>query len=373
VYSKELNVATKSEGITNPNAKIWDSEKNLVREHAKVVNNQALIESGLANATEVHEIGHVVTHDHLQKGIPDPQGIIYRAQDGKVLFTTEERPNFYLKDGPSDEVRQFAFNIQNALHQRHTGELMEDFRRKEMISVSDVYGVNRENFLQALDSANEFANGLEIFHIRNSNLAQNARQKILENIRGDKLDPAHFSVYRFDSDPTFAFFRVILPEGKVDIPIVGEAFKSFVAPVEIPAVLADDGSTKTIRKYPYENFPGDAAELKDYALNYLQNELSMLDAQKIPLEKTLEKISELQKNPNRLMTRQEYFENRNLFIQVKKSVNLTPEKMLNLDWVIPHGNVKFRTKKLPIPTDPNYRPKFQFYNPKTTPKRASEN
>ena len=334
-YSREVLATQKWRGFFHESGSFLDPEGRMLREKKPIAVFSENVESDLIGDTEIHEIGHAKTHHNLDNGKPDPLGISFKAPEGKSLPTGEDygikhRSEFYQRYSQSDESRQHAYNFHNAVHQRKTSEVIRDFHRRGKLSCREAFGVNLKNFHESMTLAESKLTDVKLLNFRHTDLALEAQKEVSEHMNPRRV--LNHSNYEFEVDAKGLSGAILIQtaRAKTRIPIIGNAFERFIKPViqktssgEIKLDFA--GKTRLIH------------ELRTYSLDYLGNQLSMLDHQFEALLQSEIQLTRIRANPETLLSLEEYLEAQSAFTRVKGSVNYSPEKTRNLSWVDPAG------------------------------------
>ncbi len=327
VWAPDANQSIR--GFYSKNAKIID-EAGVLHEPVRIINASESIVSGAISDTEIHELGHAQTQRHLMDGIPDPLGVQYRALSRKRLKTGKDYkinrdPSFYEDFSSADESRQHAYNFYNSVHQRKNSEVIADFEKKGTLKVHQAFGVNLKNFHEAMDMAEARLEAVTIFNLRHRELAKAAQTQLeagfnLHSIMGSKYD------FLFKNEHEAAIIAMKTPESQVYIPIVGKAYEQILAPI---TTASHQGVFMDFSKNM-----NSISELKDYCHHYLENQIKMLEEQDKAIAVSKEILSELQSNPYRPLPLDQYLDIQNFFTRVKSSVNYSPKKLGELQWMV---------------------------------------
>jgi hypothetical protein len=331
IHSKDANTAYQSSGFSLKNATLSDEAGTPIFRNQEVINFSDHAAKGRVSSTEIHEIGHAKTNRNIKEGKPDPLAIEYTALPGGKLpggadYGINQNRDYYHQFSSADESRQHAFNFHNAVHQRVSSEVIQDFAKNNTIETYRVFGVNLQNFHTSMKLAKTILENLLIFNLRHTELALRAQKKIIlelnqRSIRGKGFE---FSLSRKES---IAEMIITTELSKVTIPIVGNAFETLIRPI----IRTDPSGNYLQFSKNVEVIP----KIKTYVNDYLSNQIEMLDLQFKAIEKSKDYLQRISARPFDPLSLNAYLKLQNTFTQVKSSVNYSPKKVENLLWVDP--------------------------------------
>ncbi|MBU6154170.1 MAG: hypothetical protein KGP28_07695 [Bdellovibrionales bacterium] len=331
IHSSAANEKNHSAAFSMKDATLKDESGKPIFLNQEIINASSYVKTGGVSSTEIHEIGHAKTNRNVMEGKPDPLAVKFHALPGEQLpggsdYSIPSGPNFYPLFSSADEVRQHAYDFHNLVHQRVTSEVISDFSKKMEIEAYKVFGINLENFHSSLGAAKKTLDHLLILNLRNTELAMYAQERILRTFN-ERSPPNSGFEFHWDQAKRAGEIRITTSKGKVTVPIIGKAFDSLLNPL----IIKNQNDTQL----NLSQTPGCIPKLKVYVHDYLSNLIHMMDQQFNAIQKSRGPLEKLSQRPFTGLNQEKYLKLQNTFTKVKTTVNFSPDKVQNLQWVDP--------------------------------------